>query len=225
MHIWIIMDWNRRWAKERFLPWVMWHKAWSDKFKEILKYIWNNIKKVKYLTFWALSKENLLKRDKNELDEIIKIINKFKDLIIDLQKNNIRFETIWDLEKLPLETQNILKKCKDETKNNSWLTLVVALVYSWKDEIIRAIKKINNLKVDINSLDETSFRTYLDTSIIPPVDLIIRTWGDVRHSWFMLYDCDYSEYFFSKKYWPDFDEKELNRALEFFESSKRNFWK
>lgn len=217
------MDWNRRWAKSKILPTIMWHKAWFEKAVEIIDL--SKQKKIDYLTLWALSKENLVKRDKEELTWIIKLIEKLEELLPRLQKNNIKFETIWDIEKLPETSQNILKKVKQETQNNTWMVLNVALVYSWQDEIVRAIKKAFESWINIEELDEKWFKNFLDTKNFPPPDLIIRTGWDIRHSGFMLYDSDYSEYYFTDKLWPDFDEQELDNALNFFNKSKRNFWK
>lgn len=223
MHLWIIMDWNRRWAKKRLLPTLAWHKAWFDNAQKIIELA--NDKWLKYLTLWALSKENLVKREQDELSWIIKMIEKLEDLLPKLQKNNIKFETIWDIEKLPTKSQEVIKKVKLETKNNLWMTLIVAMVYSWQDEIIRAIKKFLNSWDDINNLDEKSFKKYLDTALFPSPDLIIRTWWEIRHSGFLLYDSDYSEYYFSDKLWPDFDETELDNALNFFNKRERRFGK
>ncbi|MDD5769663.1 MAG: polyprenyl diphosphate synthase [Candidatus Gracilibacteria bacterium] len=223
MHLGIIMDGNRRWAKLKSLPTIFGHKAGFDNAMKIIELV--SDKNIKYITLWALSKENLVKRDSEELSGIIKLINELEKLIPKLQKNNIRFETIGDIEKLPIGSQNILKKVKAETSQNTKTFLTVALVYSGQDEIIRAVKKLINSGFDINNLDEKTFRQFIDTSNLPPADLIIRTGGDIRHSGFMLYDSDYSEYYFSKKLWPDFDEKELDNALDFFENCKRNFGK
>lgn len=222
-HIWIIMDWNRRWAKNKLLPSIVWHKYGYENAINTIKIAQK--KWIKHLTLWALSKENLQKRDVWEIDWIIKIINSLKDLTPDLLKQNIKFETIWNINSLPETSQNILNDLKNNTSNNSWLVLTLALVYSWQDEIIRWIKKALNNWIDINEIDEKSFRQYLDVYFLPPPDLIIRTWWDVRHSWFLLYDSDYSEYFFSEKLWPDFDEAEFDKAIDFFYKSKRNFWK
>lgn len=217
------MDWNRRWAKKRLLPTLAWHKAWFDNAMNIVEKA--NEKWITHLTLWALSKENLVKREEEELNWIIKLIDKLNNLIPRFQKNNVKFETIWDIEKLPLTSQEILKKVKEETKNNTWMTLVTAVVYSWQDEIIRAVKKFIQSWNDVNSLDEITFKNYLDTANFPKPDLIIRTGWDIRHSWFLLYDSDYSEYFFSAKLWPDFDENELDKALDFLNKSRRNFGK
>lgn len=222
-HLGIIMDGNRRWAKQKFLPTLMWHKAGFENAQNIIDL---SVKKeIKHLTLWALSKENLVKRDQEELSGIIKLIEKLWDLLPKLQASNIRFETVGDISKLPQTSQEVLSMVKEQTKNNSAMVLTVALVYSGQDEIVRAMKKAIASGINIDVLDEKSFRTFMDTHFLPPIDLIIRTWGDIRHSGFLLYDSDYSEYFFSEKLWPDFDENELNSAIEFFCKTKRNFWK
>lgn len=222
-HLWIIMDGNRRWAKNRMLPTIMGHKSWFDNAVDIIEKV--NDRWIKYLTLWALSKENLVKRDSDEIAWIIKLIEKLKDLLPRLQKNNVRFETIWDIWKLPTSSQEILTFVKNETKNNSGMVLVVALVYSGQDEIIRAIQKCVASWYDVNTLSEDSFKQFLDTANFPPPDLIIRTGWDIRHSGFTLYDSAYSEYYFTEKLWPDFNENELDTALDFYEWSKRNFGK
>jgi len=222
-HLWIIMDWNRRWAKQRLLPSIMWHKAWADNVEKITKIAWK--KWIKYLTLWALSTENLIKRSKEEIDGIIKLIDNIESYLDEMIKKWLKFETIWDISKLPQKSQNILNKVKEKTKNNNWIILIVALVYWWQDEIIRWIKKFVKNWWDIDKLDTETFKNFLDTWNFANPDLIIRTWWNIRHSWFLLYDSAYSEYYFTEKKWPEFDENELNKALNSFVSSKRNFWK
>jgi undecaprenyl diphosphate synthase len=103
--------------------------------------------------------------------------------------------------------------------------LILALVYSGQDEIIRGIKKAFSLWVDISTLDEKSFRQFLDTASFPPVDLIIRTWWDIRHSWYLLYDSAYSEYAFTSTLFPDFSKEEFEKILEKFWHTERRFGK
>lgn len=224
MHIWIIMDWNRRWAKQKWVLKFSWHKAWFEKAKNILEKIAQK-KEITHLTLWALSKENLLKRDKEELSWLIQLIDKFYDFLPLINENNICFTTIWDIEKLPQKTQDILENIKKETQNNTWLVFNVALVYSWQDETIRWIKKLVKSWFDIEKLDEKKFREFLDTAFLPPVDLIIRTWWDIRHSWFCLYDSAYREYYFTETFWPDFSMEELEKAINIFNKTERRFWK
>lgn len=222
-HIWIIMDWNRRWAKQKLLPSIAWHKAWAEnvvKITELAEKIW-----IEYLTLWALSTDNLNKRDKKEVEWIIKLVNSIEKYLDKMQVDNLKFETIWNIKKLPEESQLVLKKVKEKTKNNTWITLILALIYGWQDEIVRATKKIINKWINPEKLTKEEFRKYTDIWKFPVIDLIIRTGWDIRHSWFMLYDSEYSEYYFTEKKWPEFNEKELNKAIESFKWSKRNFGK
>lgn len=217
------MDWNRRWAKKRFLPTIAWHKAGAENAVKITKLA--KAQGVEFLTLWALSTENLIKRDQDEVKWIIKLINNIENLLWDMLEEDLKFETIWDISKLPQESQDILEKVKNNTKNNSGITLILALVYGWQDEIIRATKKIITDGLDPKTLTKEEFRKYTDTWKFPVVDMIVRTGWDTRHSWFMLFDSEYSEYYFTEKSWPDYNEEELEKTLDSFKKSKRNFWK
>jgi len=137
----------------------------------------------------------------------------------------VKLQVIWDITKLPEETQDILRDISEETKDNTEIILTVALVYGWQDEIVRATKRIIADGVDPDSLTPDTFREYLDTAILPVPDVIVRTGWDIRHSWYLLYDSAYSEYYFTDKKWPEFDRDELEKVIEQFSSSKRNFWK
>ena len=217
------MDWNRRWARSRFLPIFAWHKAGSDNVRKITELAKN--KWIKYLTLWALSTDNLKKRDEKEVKWIIKLINNIESFLGDMSELNVRFDTIWNIEELPEESQKILRRVKNNTKDNEWIILTLALIYGWQDEIIRATKKIIKAWINPDDLTREEFRKYLDTGNLPIPDVIVRTWWDIRHSWFLLYDSEYSEYFFTEKRWPEFDEIELDKVIDFFNKSKRNFGK
>ncbi len=222
-HLAIIMDGNRRWAESKMLPKVAWHKAWANNVKKITELC--HKRGVKYLTLWALSTENLIKRDKEEVASIIKLINKIDYFLWDMLKNDLKFNVIWDISKLPRESQKILEDIMKKTENNSWMTLTVALIYWWQDEIIRATKKIIEAWVKPEEINEEKFKSFLDTKDLPAPDLIIRTWWDIRHSWFLLFDSAYSEYYYTEKKWPEFDGKELEEAIDTFNKAKRNFGK
>lgn len=217
------MDWNRRWAKSRFLPAVAGHKAWAENVKKIVEEAWKLW--VKYLTLWALSVDNLQKREKDEVENIIKLIDNIENFLWEMLEKDLKFETIWDIEKLPENSKNILKKITEKTKNNSWLVLNVALIYGWQDEIIRATKKILEKWLNPEDLTKEEFKKYLDTAHLPNPDLIIRTGWDSRHSGFLLFDSEYSEYYFTEKKWPEFDKEELEKAILSLKNSKRNFGK
>ncbi len=222
-HLAIIMDGNRRWAKERFMPSIFGHKAGFDNVKKITRLA--NDKGVKYLTLWALSTENLKKRPEDEVKWIIRLIGQVPKLIPEFMKEQVKLEMIGDISKLPEESQKILREAKQETSENTWIILTVALVYWGQDEIVRATKKIIADWIDPDSLTPEVFRTYLDTAILPVPDIIVRTGWDVRHSGYLLYDSAYSEYYFTEKKWPEFDEDELDSVIDFFQWAKRNFWK
>ncbi len=229
-HLAIIMDWNRRWAKERFLPSLAWHKAWADNALKVTKLA--SEKWIKYLTLWALSTDNLQKRWYEEVEWIIKLVNSIEKYLWEMIEKWLKFNVIWDISKLPEDSQNILNSVVKRTENNSEIVLTLALIYWWQDEIIRSIKKFvlenkdkSNFEEILNNLDRFNFRKYLDTAILPNPDVIVRTGWDIRHSWFLLYDSEYSEYYFTEKWWPAFDKEELEKVIDFFDKSKRNFGK
>jgi len=222
-HLAIIMDWNRRWARKRLMPAIAWHKAWADNVEKIADLAWE--KWIKYLTLWALSTDNLKKREEKEVKTIIKLINNIENYLWSMIKKWLKFQVIGDINQLPKDSIEILNKVTGETKNNSWILLTLALIYWWQDEIVRATKKIIKSWLDPDALNREEFRKYLDTSILPNPDVIVRTGWDIRHSGFLLYDSEYSEYYFTKKWWPEYDEIELDKTINFFNKSKRNFGK
>lgn len=222
-HLAIIMDGNRRWAKERCMPWFMGHKAGAENIEKVIEECKN--KTIEYVTLWWLSTDNLQKRWPEEVKELIKIINWAKKYLKNSMKNGVKIELIGDITKLPEESQQVLQELVNETKDNTQITLILALVYGGKNEIIRWIKQFVMQWWDIADLDEKSFENYLDTGKYPAPDIIVRTGWDIRHSGFLLYQSDYSEYYFTDKKWPEFDSEELERVLEQFTNSKRNFWK
>lgn len=222
-HLAIIMDGNRRWAKDQWLPWYKWHSAWAKNAISIVKAA--NEKDIEVLTLWGLSTENLKKRTATEVGELIKILIWAKQYLPEIHKYNGKIELIGDTEKLPYVARKTLEYMVKDTAKNTGITIVLALVYGWQNEIIRGIKKAVKSWIDIETLDENSFLDFIDTWKYSPPDLIIRTWWDIRHSWFMLYRSDYSEYYFTQKKWPEFDSKELDTAIQSFTGSKRNFWK
>lgn len=222
-HLGIIMDGNRRWARSKMLPALAGHKAWADNVVRITELC--DAKWISHLTLWALSTENLQKRPEEEIEGIIKLVNSIESYLKKMQVENLRFHTIGDISRLPKQSQEVLEKVRKQTENNTGITLTIALIYGWQDEIVRATKKIIASGIDPESLTEDTFRTYLDTCDLPLIDLIVRTWWDMRHSGFLLYDSAYSEYYFTEKKWPEFDETELDRAIENFHQAKRNFWK
>jgi len=217
------MDWNRTWAKNKLLPKIAGHKAWAD---NIEKTVFGAIEQgIEYITLWWLSTDNLIKREKSEVDDIIKIINWAKKYLKNIMQNWWKIELIWDINKLPDESQWILNELVKETRNNTKITITLALAYWWQDEIIRWIKKINDLWIDFSHLSREEFRKYLDVAKLPIVDMIVRTWWHKRLSWFLLYDSEYAETYYLDKNWPDFNTDDLKNIIEQYEISQRKFWK
>lgn len=222
-HISIIMDWNRRWAKERDLPTFMWHKAWWENIKKVLKQakkLW-----IKYVTLWGLSTDNIKNRSKEELDYLYSLLDKLPDFFDDMRQDNCRFQFIWDLSLLPEKTRDWLEKLAKDTSSFDEIVFTLAVAYGWRDEIIRWIKKFVSNWWNIDELSEENFREYLDSKILPKTDVIVRTWWDYRTSWYMLYDSPYAELYFTDRKWPEFDETDLIKVIEFFNRAKRNFGK
>jgi undecaprenyl diphosphate synthase len=172
-----------------------------------------------------LSTDNLTKRGEEEVKWIIKLVNNIESYLWEMIEEGLKFQVIWDIEKLPEKSQEILNRLIKKTENNTWITMSLALIYWWQDEIIRATKKIIKSWIEPENLTKQEFRKYLDTAIIPNPDVIVRTGWDIRHSGFLLFDSEYSEYYYTEKWWPAFDEEELDNVIEFFEKSKRNFGK
>ncbi len=214
-HVAIILDGNRRWASEKGILKYLGHDEGAKTLENVTKAAAKL--GVKYLTVYALSTENL-KRAKEELDHLLGILAKIYDYEKSFQENGVRFNTIGDLTKLPPNLQKLLLELIEKTKNNTKITLTVALAYGGRDEIIRAIQKINNTQ----ELTEENFSKYLDTKDLPDVELMIRTGGHQRLSNFLPWQSTYAELYFTETKWPDFTENELKTALEWFSQQQRN---
>ncbi len=217
------MDWNRRWAKSRWRLSFSGHKQWAKTLEHIAEIA--SDKWIKYLTVWWLSTENYKKRSKVEILWIVKLLDSIEKYVPRFMENQLRLKSIWDLSQFPEKTQTKLKKVTEITKNNTGITLTLALIYGGQNEIIRWVQKAIESWIKPEDIDEKSFRKFLDCDSLPEPDVIVRTGWDIRHSWFMLYDSAYSEYYFTDKMWPDFDETELDKVIESFNGSKRNFGK
>lgn len=201
----------------------MGHKAWAENLEKVVGLCLE--KNIEYVTFWWLSTENLKKRWAQEVWEIIKIINAARKFLKGSIKKWVKIKFIWNLGQLPEESQLILSNLEEETKNGENITVILALVHWGQDQIINGIKKFIESWSDINTLTQESFLEYIDSWEYPPADLIVRSGWDNRHSWFLLYQSAYSEYYFTDTTWPDFKKDEFQKALNSYNSSKRNFWK
>lgn len=217
-HIAIIMDGNGRWAKERDLK----RTAGHEEGARVVRNITIHCAKIgiKYLTLYAFSTENWT-RPKLEVEFLMKLLEKYlKNELNTFLQNNIRFKAIGDLDKFSKSLQNIIKEIEEKTAKNIALTQVLALNYGSKDEIIRAIKKLNEKNLEVN---EQNFESCLDTYFMPNVDLLIRTSGEVRLSNYLLWQNAYAEMFFTPTLWPDFKADELDDILSDFIKRERRF--
>ncbi|MGL5822236.1 MAG: isoprenyl transferase [Sarcina sp.] len=220
-HIAIIMDGNGRWAKKRGLPRTMGHKAGAETIRKVLKEC--DSLGVKYLTLYAFSTENW-KRPKDEVNAIMKLLVEFlRKEIAELHSNNVKVTTIGDLDKIPKFCQDEIAMAKELTKDNTGVVLNVAFNYGGRDEIIRAIKKCIDSGINSSEITEDVFEKYLDTCGMPDPDIIIRPSGEQRISNYLLWQCAYSEFWYSNINWPDFKPEDLREAIYDFQNRDRRF--
>jgi undecaprenyl diphosphate synthase len=219
-HLAIIMDGNRRWAAKKSLSSKIGHYKGAENLKKIVSYLSKS--QVKYLTVYAFSTENW-NRDHREINELMKLLNSFLDRELkDLIKKQIKIKILGNLNKFPQATIDKIKKLEDSTKNFDQLQFNVALNYGGREEIIAAVQSYTKSS---NKLDlvESNFKDYLYSKDIPDPDLIIRTGGEMRLSNFLLWQSAYTELYFSKKYWPDFNKRDLYNAFLNYSNRKRRF--
>ena len=226
-HIAIIMDGNGRWAKERGLPRIAGHREGINSVREITR-ICGEIG-VKYLTLFTFSTENW-NRPKREVKALMTLLlSTIKKEIKELHKNNVKFSTIGDISILPKSTEKGIKKGIELTFNNSGLNLILALNYGSRQEILSAVNNIisdiNKKDIEIDSIDENIFSSYLYTNNCPDPDLLIRTSGELRISNFLLWQSAYTEMYLTDTYWPSFRENELFQAILDFQNRERRFGK
>lgn len=221
-HVAIIMDGNGRWAQRRRLPRIEGHRAGAKAVQEAVESCARI--GVRFLTLYAFSKENW-KRPKREVARLWKLLEDYlrkedKELI----KNQIRLMVIGQREEIPESTEKELRRVEELTKDFSKLTVVLALNYSGRAEIVDAAKRILNERgVDAASLDEETFSRHLYTASLPDPDLLIRTSGELRVSNFLLWQIAYSEIWITPDYWPDFRRKHILQALIDYQKRERRF--
>ena len=221
-HIAIIMDGNGRWAKRRGLHRFQGHVAGVESARATIRYL-NNQYHLKYLTLYGFSSENW-NRPRAEVNGIFNLFGKIIDNEAqELHKKQIRLRHLGRLEELPSGLQQSIEKAMQLTKNNSGMTLGFAFNYGGRIEIIDAVRNIVTAGIPPQNIDEELFNHYLYTTGMPDVDLLIRTGGESRISNFLIWQAAYSEYYFTDVLWPDFDEKEINRALRSYNQRQRRF--
>lgn len=224
-HIAIIMDGNRRWAKSKGKPVGFGHKEGAKTLENIVRYA-NKIG-LKYITVYAFSTENW-KRAEDEVNGLMLLLQSYlADYSKRADSENIRINVLGDITKFTNGMQKSILECIERTKNNTGITFNIALNYGGRDEIKEAVKKIvrdvkaNKIKED--EITEELINQYLYTKDIPDPDLIIRTSGEKRLSGFLAWQSTYSELYFIQKNWPDFTEKDLDKAIEEYNKRTRKF--
>lgn len=226
-HIAIIMDGNGRWAKKRALPRVVGHEYGVRSVRKITEAAAEI--GIQYLTLYTFSTENW-NRPPFEINALMNLLVKsIRKEVKSLMEQNIRLQTIGDISLLPTECYKELEEAKELTKNNTRLTLVLALNYSARWDIANACKKIahlvtNNI-VDQNNVNEALIQQHLSTVAIPEPELLIRTSGELRISNFMLWECAYSEFYFTDTFWPDFNKEDFIKAIINYQQRERRFGK
>jgi undecaprenyl diphosphate synthase len=226
-HVAIIMDGNGRWAKQQGFLRTIGHENGSKSLKNIIKEC--NSLGIQYLTVYAFSTENW-NRPKLEIDTLMKVLIKsLRKELKTMQEGNIKMNAIGNLEKLPKNAQLELFDVIDKTKENTKMTLTLALSYGSREELVNVVKKIsdkvkNNI-ISIDSIDDSIINEHLYTHNLPDVDLLIRTSGEHRISNFLLWQIAYSELYFADVLWPDFKEENLHEAIISYQKRERRFGK
>jgi undecaprenyl diphosphate synthase len=226
-HLAIIMDGNGRWAKQQGLLRALGHESGTKSVKVIIEA--SAKLGIEFLTLYAFSTENW-NRPKLEVETLMKVlINSLKKELPTLQNNNIKLNAIGNLEKLPKSAQKELLDVIDKTKDNTQMTLTLALSYGSREELVSAVKnicsKVKNNIISIDSIDDSIINEHLYTQNLPDVDLLIRTSGEHRISNFLLWQIAYSELYFTDILWPDFKEQDLYEAIISYQKRERRFGK
>lgn len=224
-HVAIIMDGNGRWAKLRGHERSYGHQAGAETVHIIAEEAARL--GVQFLTLYTFSTENW-NRPSNEVAALMSLL--FESIEEEtFMKNNIRFQIVGDIEKLPLNVQERLQQCIEHTSQNSGMTLVLALSYSSRWELTQATRKIAALvaqgKLSVEDIEADTISEHLATNFMPNPDLLIRTGGELRLSNYLLWQCAYSELYFCDTFWPDFREEEFCKAIFDFQQRERRFGK
>ena len=226
-HIAIIMDGNGRWAKKQGLLRAAGHEKGTKAVRDVVEAC-SEIG-VENLTLYAFSTENW-KRPKLEVDTLMKLlVSSLKKEIKTLQENNIRLNAIGVISTLPSKAQKELSEVIEKTRDNTRMTLTLALSYGSREELVQAVKqigeKIKNEEISVKEIDESVINEHLYTQNLPDVDLVIRTSGEQRISNFLLWQIAYAELYFSEILWPDYRKENLYEAIYNYQNRERRFGK
>lgn len=226
-HVAVIMDGNGRWANKKGAARIFGHRNAIEAVRQVIEGAGEI--GIKYLTLYAFSTENW-GRPKEEVDALMELlVSTLKKEIDSLNKNKVKIKTIGDISQLPLACRENLEIAKEATKSNTGLTLLIALNYSGRWEILKAINELvsdmQTGKAMWRSVDEDLFSSYLDTKEIPDPSLLIRTSGEMRISNFLLWQIAYTELYITQKLWPDFRKDDLYEAICEYQKRERRFGK
>lgn len=222
-HIAIIPDGNRRWAKQRGLPAKLGHQQGANAFKKVVRLAGNL--GIKYLSFYAFSTENWKRSDEevNSLMDLLLSFLKHSDEELGEDKERIRIIVTGEKSGLSTILQEEIERVTNETKDNKGITVNICINYGSRDEIVRAVRKICSMGLKEEEILESTISSNLYNKDLPDPDLLIRTSGEVRISNFMLWQLAYTELYFTKKYWPDFGKRELNKAIKSYQKRQRRY--
>jgi len=220
-HLAIIMDGNRRWAKKHNLPSAFGHKKGVTALKNIVRYC--DKFGIEYLTVYAFSTENW-HRKREEVDFLMGLIKSTLDNeLSELYEENVVIKFIGDISKLSISLQETMENSVEKTKNNTGVKLNIAINYGGRAEIVNAVKNIVRRGITEEDITEELITNELYTGNIPMPDLLVRTGGEMRISNYLLWQIAYSEFYVTDKYWPEFDEEELFKAISEYNSRQRRF--
>ncbi len=220
-HVGFIMDGNGRWASQRGLPRIEGHRKGAERARQIIRDA--DSLGIKAVTLYTFSMENW-HRPKKEVGLLMKLLGGYlKRELSTLMEENVRFKAIGETWRLPDYIQDLIRTYEETTANNTGLTLVTAMSYGGRNEIIRAVRKAIRSGMKEDEITEESFESLLDTSGVPHPDLIIRTSGEMRLSNFLPWQSAYSELYFTPTLWPDFTKEELEKAIAEYRHRERRF--
>ncbi len=215
------MDGNGRWARERGLSRQAGHRAGTENIRRIIEHFAQ--REVKYLTLFAFSTENWV-RPRAEVNALIRLLGRVLERELRaLHENGVRLVHAGSLAPLSPDLQRKVRDAIELTKNNTRLTVCLAFNYGGRADIVEAARRIIRAGIPADALTEDLFASYLSTAGIPDPDLIIRTAGEMRLSNFLIWQAAYAEYYSTPAYWPDFDEDQVDRALEAYAARVRRF--
>lgn len=220
-HVAIIMDGNGRWAKERGLPRLAGHRAGADNLQRVLRTL--DSSGVRFVTLYAFSTENW-NRPTSEVSGLLELMQTvIGECVEELHQRNIRIRHLGELDNIPLDLASATREAVERTACNTGLNLCVAFDYGGRSEVVRAVRRIVAAGVAPHEVTDELIRENLYLPDVPDPDLIIRTAGEQRLSNFLIWQAAYSEYYQTPVYWPDFNDVEIDRALNEYKQRRRRF--